>query len=213
MRVLIADDHVLFRRGLGRLLQQHGIEVAGEASNGRQAVQLTRDLDPDVVVMDLSMPLMDGLEATRTILAEHPDRRILMLTISSEEAPVLDAVLAGACGYQLKDASAQDLVASVRAAARGESMISPRIAAHLVNRLRATAPDPRDDEQVTAELTDREVEILRLVAQGKENSEIAGELFISPKTVKNHVASILDKLAIENRIQAAVFAVRAGITR
>ncbi|HEU4977765.1 MAG TPA: response regulator transcription factor [Solirubrobacteraceae bacterium] len=213
MRVLIADDHVLFRRGLGRLLEQHGIEVAGEASNGRQAVQLTRDLGPEVVIMDLSMPLMDGLEATRAILSEDPDQRILMLTIASEEGPVLDAILAGACGYQLKDASAQDLVASVRAAGMGESMISPRIAAHLVNRLRATAPDPRDDEQPTGDLTDREVEILRLVAEGKENSEIAGELFISPKTVKNHVASILDKLAIENRIQAAVFAVRAGITR
>lgn len=211
MRVLIADDHVLFRRGLGRLLAQHGIEVVGEASNGRQVVQLTRDLSPDVVVMDLSMPVMDGLEATREILSADPDQRILVLTISSDEGPVLDAMLAGACGYQLKDASAQELVASVRAAADGESMISPRIAAHLVNRLRVTSAHGMGPDPETEDLTDREVEILRLVAAGKENSEIAGELFISPKTVKNHVASILDKLAIDNRIQAAVVAVRRGI--
>jgi DNA-binding NarL/FixJ family response regulator len=213
MRVLIADDHVLFRRGLGRLLAQHGIDVLGEASNGRQAVQLARDLAPEVVIMDLSMPLMDGVEATREILAANPDQRILMLTISADQGAVLDAIIAGACGYQLKDASAQDLVASVRAAGRGESMISPRIAAHLVNRLRVSSPIATEVARPAADLTDREVEILQLVAEGKENSEIAGELFISPKTVKNHVASILEKLAIENRIQAAVFAVRTGLTR
>jgi DNA-binding NarL/FixJ family response regulator len=213
MRVVIADDHVLFRRGLARLLGQHDMEVVGEASNGRRAVQLARDLAPDVVVMDLSMPLLDGVEATREILADNPRQRVLILTVSSEEGPVLDAVLAGACGYQLKDASAPELVQSVLAAGRGESMISSRIAAHLVNRLRAPAPPPAADEGTASDLTGREVEILRLVAEGKENSQIAGELFISPKTVKNHVASILDKLAIENRIQAAVFAVRAGIAR
>jgi NarL family two-component system response regulator LiaR len=213
MRVVIADDHVLFRRGLARLLGQHGMEVVGEASNGRRAVQLTRELVPDVVVMDLSMPLMDGLEATREILAENPDQRVLIISASYEEAPALDAVLAGACGYQLKDASAPELVESVLAAGRGESMISPRVAAHLVNRLRATASPAPDEEPIARDLTQREVEILRLVAEGKENSQIAGELFISAKTVKNHVASILDKLAIENRIQAAVFAVRAGIAR
>jgi DNA-binding NarL/FixJ family response regulator len=213
MRIVIADDHVLFRRGLARLLGQHDMEVVGEASNGRRAVQLARDLAPDVVLMDLSMPLLDGVEATREILAENPGQRVLILTVSSEEGPVLDAVLAGACGYQLKDASAPELVASVLAAGRGESMISPRVASHLVNRLRAPAPPTAADEGTASDLTGREVEILRLVAEGKENAQIAGELFISPKTVKNHVASILDKLAIENRIQAAVFAVRAGIAR
>jgi DNA-binding NarL/FixJ family response regulator len=128
---------------------------------------------------------------------------------------VLDAMLAGACGYQLKDATASELVYSVRAAAMGQSMIPPRIAAHLVKRLRETNPIERVDvaEDDSGDLTTREVEVLRLVAEGKENSQIAGELYISPKTVKNHVANILGKLSIENRVQAAVFAVRAGIVR
>jgi DNA-binding NarL/FixJ family response regulator len=206
---------VLFRRGLKRVLEQHGMEIVGEASNGKAAVQLTLELRPDVVVMDFSMPIMDGVEATRAILASDPLSRVLMLTISADETPVLDAMLAGACGYQLKDASAADLVYGVRAAAMGQSTISPRIAAHLVKRLRETAPpvtDATQDEQA-GDLTTREVEILRLVAEGKENSQIAGELYISPKTVKNHVASILGKLSIENRVQAAVFAVRTGIAR
>ena len=215
VRVVVADDHVLFRRGLTRVLEQHGIEVVGEASNGKVAVELARALHPDVVVMDYSMPVMTGVEATREILSEDPTARVLMLTITADEAPVLDAMLAGACGYQLKDAPATDLVRAVVAAAVGESLISPRIAAHLVKRLRDTAPPAssataQDD---TGELTTREVEILRLVAEGKENSQIGEELYISPKTVKNHVANILDKLEIENRIQAAVFAVRAGIAR
>jgi DNA-binding NarL/FixJ family response regulator len=214
VRVVVADDHVLFRRGLRRVLEHHGIEIVGEASNGRAAVQLVRELRPDVVVMDFSMPIMDGVEATREILGENPKARVLMLTISADESPVLDAMLAGACGYQLKDASGGDLVHAVRTAAIGQSLISPRIAAHLVKRLRETSPDEPllvDDEP--NDLTTREVEILRLVAAGKENAQIAGELYISPKTVKNHVAHILEKLAIENRVQAAVFAVRTGIAR
>jgi DNA-binding NarL/FixJ family response regulator len=189
------------------------MHTVGEASNGKAAVQLVRELRPDVVVMDFSMPMMDGVEATRAILEEDPSARVLMLTISADEAPVLDAMLAGACGYQLKDASAADLVHGVRAAANGQSLISPRIAAHLVKRLRETNPAEPEVEEETTDLTTREVEILRLVAEGKENSQIAGELYISPKTVKNHVASILGKLAIENRVQAAVFAVRTGIAR
>jgi DNA-binding NarL/FixJ family response regulator len=214
VRLVIADDHVLFRRGLRRLLEQHGIETVGEASNGKTAVQLVRELRPDVVVMDFSMPIMNGVEATREILAENPKARVLMLTISADESPVLDAMLAGACGYQLKDASGGDLIQAVRAAAIGQSLISPRIAAHLVKRLRETAPpEPEVAEDDLTDLTCREVEVLRLVAEGKENAQIAGELYISPKTVKNHVASILGKLDIENRVQAAVFAVRTGIAR
>jgi DNA-binding NarL/FixJ family response regulator len=215
VRVIVADDHVLFRRGLARVLEQHGMEVVGEASNGKLAVELTEALRPDVTVMDFSMPVMDGVEATREILSENPSARVLMLTITADEAPVLDAMLAGACGYQLKDASAPELVRAVVAAAIGESLISPRIAAHLVKRLRDTAPAQSALAAVgdTGELTTREVEILCLVAEGKENSQIGEELYISPKTVKNHVANILDKLEIENRIQAAVFAVRTGIAR
>jgi two-component system, NarL family, response regulator LiaR len=214
VRVVIADDHVLFRQGVRRTLEQQGMKVIGEAPTGRSAVQLARELNPDVVVMDYSMPIMDGIEATRQILEFNPSARVLMLTISADEAPVLDAMLAGACGYQLKDASAADLGYAVRMAAMGQSLISPRIAAHLVKRLRDTQPVKVEvAEDDGTDLTNREVEILRLVAEGKENSQIAGELYISPKTVKNHVASILGKLAIENRVQAAVFAIRTGIAR
>jgi DNA-binding NarL/FixJ family response regulator len=213
VRVLIADDHVLFRRGLGRLLEQHGMVIVGEAPNGKSAVQLAAELQPDVVVMDFSMPVMDGVDATRAIIAENPGARVFMLTITTDETQVLDAMLAGACGYELKDASASSLVYGVTAAAQGQSLISPRIAAHLVKRLRETATERPAASEQAADLTTREVEILQLVAEGKENAQIANELFISPKTVKNHVASILDKLSIENRIQAAVFAVRFGITR
>jgi DNA-binding NarL/FixJ family response regulator len=187
--------------------------IVGEAPNGKVAAAMARELQPDVVVMDFSMPIMDGVEATRQIIAENPAARVFMLTISADETNVLDALLAGACGYELKDASAATLVHGVTAAAQGQSLISPAIAAHLVKRLReVNVVRPAAAEQ-TSDLTTREVEILRLVAEGKENSQIAHELFISPKTVKNHVANILDKLSIENRIQAAVFAVRVGITR
>jgi DNA-binding NarL/FixJ family response regulator len=204
---------VLFRRGFSRLLEQHGMQIVGEAPNGKVAVQLARHLQPDVVVMDFSMPVMDGVEATREIIEHDPAARVFMLTINTDEAQVLDALLAGACGYELKDAAAANLVYGVTAAAAGQSLISPRIAAHLVKRLREVgAAKPADCAQA-GDLTTREVEILKLVAQGKENSQIATELYISPKTVKNHVASILAKLSIENRIQAAVFAVRVGISR
>jgi DNA-binding NarL/FixJ family response regulator len=189
------------------------MEIVGEAPNGKVAIQLARELRPDVVVMDYSMPVMDGVEATRAIIAENPSARVFMLTITADESQVLDAMLAGACGYELKDASAPNLVYGVTAAAQGQSLISPRIAAHLVKRLRETAPERPATTEQAADLTTREVEILRLVAEGKENAQIADELFISPKTVKNHVASILAKLSIENRIQAAVFAVRVGISR
>jgi DNA-binding NarL/FixJ family response regulator len=214
-RLLLVDDHALFRRGLRRLLEGHGFEVAGEASNGRAAVQLAAELEPEIIIMDLSMPLMGGVEAITQIVKRNPDARILVLTISAGEAEVLDALLVGACGYLLKDARAEDIVQGVRAAAAGESMISPRIASRLVMRLREAAPveNPSVGELSDAELTDREMEILRLIACGKENSAIADELFISPKTVKNHVASILGKLNIENRIQAAVVAVKSGLVQ
>src|SRR3954454_22034146 len=156
------------------------MQTVGEASNGKAAVQLVRELRPDVVVMDFSMPVMDGVEATREVIEEDPSARVLMLTITAEETPVLDAMLAGACGYQLKDAAAAELVRSVRAAAMGQSMISPRIAAHLVKRLRETNPieHPGAGDDDSGDLTTREVEVLRLVAEGKENSQIAGELYI-----------------------------------
>jgi DNA-binding NarL/FixJ family response regulator len=208
--VVLVEDHVLYRRGLTRLLEQHDIDVVGEASHGRAAVQLASELRPDVIVTDLSMPLMSGVEAIGRIVAADPDARIVVLTVTGEDDEVLDALLAGACGYLLKDASADEVVAAVHAALAGDSMISPRIAGRLVARLRETGRS-RAERELDVDLTTREVEVLKLIAHGKENSAIAQELYISPKTVKNHVASILEKLAIENRIQAAVAAVKSGL--
>ncbi len=211
IRVLIVDDHDLFRTGLRNLLEEQGVQVVGEAATGGDAVRIVRELTPDVVVMDLNMPGMGGVEATRHITAVAPLTRVLMLTISDEDSDVMDAILAGACGYLLKDASIQDLVSGIRSAAQGESLISPHIAAKVLQRVRATSAQPEIAETIRSELSDREIEVLKLIANGKDNALIAAELHISPKTVKNHISNILMKLQIDNRIQAAVYAVRSGI--
>ena len=211
LRVLIVDDHDLFRTGLRNLLEEQGVQIVGEASGGAEAVKIVRDLAPDVVVMDLNMPGMGGVDATRHISSIAPLTRVVMLTISEEDSDVMDAILAGACGYLLKDSSIQDLMAGIRAASRGESLISPNIAAKVLQRIRATSTQPEIAKQIRAELSDREIEVLKLIANGKDNAVIAGELHISPKTVKNHISNILMKLQIDNRIQAAVYAVRSGI--
>jgi DNA-binding NarL/FixJ family response regulator len=211
LRVLLVDDHDLFRTGLRNLLAEQGVTVVGEASSGDEAVEQVRDLTPDVVVMDLNMPGMGGVDATRHIAGESPLTRVVMLTISDEDADVMDAILAGACGYLLKDSSIQDLVAGIGAAARGESLISPHIAAKVLQRLRATSSQPDIAETIRTELSEREIQVLKLIANGKDNALIAAELHISPKTVKNHISNILMKLQIDNRIQAAVYAVRSGI--
>ena len=212
LRVLIVDDHDLFRSGLRNLLEvEDGIEIIGEAAGGQEAVKIVRELAPDVVVMDLNMPGMGGVEATRHITTLAPLTRVVMLTISDQDNDVIDAILAGACGYLLKDSSIQDLMAGIRAAALGESLISPTIAAKVLQRLRASSTRPEIETTIRAELSDREIEVLKLIANGKDNAMIAAELHISPKTVKNHISNILMKLQIDNRIQAAVYAVRSGI--
>jgi DNA-binding NarL/FixJ family response regulator len=211
LRVLLVDDHDLFRNGLRNLLEQEGVRVAGEASAGQEAVQLVRELAPDVVVMDLNMPGMGGVEATRHITSIAPLTRVVMVTISDQDNDVIDAILAGACGYLLKDSSIQELMAGIRAASQGESLISPTIAAKVLQRLRAASTRPEIESTIRAELSDREIEVLKLIANGKDNATIAADLHISPKTVKNHISNILMKLQIENRIQAAVYAVRSGI--
>jgi len=211
LRVLIVDDHDLFRTGLRNLLEEQGVHIVGEAASGAEAVKIVRDLAPDVVVMDLNMPGMGGVDATRHITSIAPLTRVVMLTISEEDSDVMDAILAGACGYLLKDSSIQDLMAGIRAAALGESLISPNIAAKVLQRIRATSTQPEIASQIQAELSDREIEVLKLIANGKDNAVIAAELHISPKTVKNHISNILMKLQIDNRIQAAVYAVRSGI--
>src|SRR5437870_4731147 len=212
VRVLIVDDHDLFRAGLRTLLEeQDGVLVVGEASGGAQAVQLVSESAPDVVVMDLNMPGVTGVEATRQISTLAPLTRVLVLTISDQDSDVMDAILAGACGYLLKDASITELMQGIRSAAVGESLVSPTIAAKVLQRVRASSASHREAELIQSELSDREIEVLKLIANGKDNAMIAGELHISPKTVKNHISNILMKLQIENRIQAAVYAVRSGI--
>ena len=210
--VVLVDDHDLFRAGLRDILSEQDLEIVGEASSGEEGVRLVERLAPDVVVMDLNMPGISGVDATRELAATAPGSRVLVLTISADQDDVMEAMMAGAAGYLLKDSSVEELATGVRAAAAGESSLSPRIATKLLERLRdedgdrqAVAPD------VQPGLSEREIEVLKLLAEGKGNAEIASELFISPKTVKNHIASILMKLQMENRIQAAVYAVRSGI--
>ena len=211
LRVLLVDDHDLFRTGLRNLLEEQGVHVIGEAADGAQAIRMVRELAPDVVVMDLNMPGMTGVEATRQVTSLAPLTRVVVLTISDQDEDVMNAILAGACGYLMKDSSIQDLMQGIRAAAVGESLISPHIAAKVLQRMRATGTSEQDAETIRAELSDREIEVLKLIANGKDNAQIAAELHISPKTVKNHISNILMKLQIDNRIQAAVYAVRSGI--
>jgi two-component system, NarL family, response regulator LiaR len=209
--VVLVDDHDLFRSGLRTLLEDQGVHVVAEAATGREALRQVRELAPEVVLMDLSMPDMGGVEATREIARVAPLTRVVVLTISDRDGDILEAVLAGACGYLLKDSSIQDLMRGISAAALGESLISPQIAAKVLRELRAARPASKASERVRTELTERELEVLRLIANGKDNAQIAADLHISSKTVKNHISNILMKLQIENRIQAAVYAVRSGI--
>jgi DNA-binding NarL/FixJ family response regulator len=212
LRVVLVDDHDLFRTGLRNLLdEQGGLHVIGEGATGTEAVRLVRELAPDVVVMDLNMPAMSGVEATRHITALSPLTRVIVLTISDEDSDVMDAIVAGACGYLLKDSSIVDVVTGIRSAAVGAALISPTIASKLLERVRASTTDTGMAKSIRSELSDRELEVLRLVANGKDNAQIAAELVISPKTVKNHISNILMKLQIQNRIQAAVYAVRSGL--
>ncbi len=205
----MVDDHELFRRGLIGLLEERGIEVAGEAALAADAIRLAAEIGQCVVLMDLSMPGMSGIEAMQRLAAAAPLARALALTVLADDQHVIEALLAGACGYVVKDATIDEIVEGIRAASRGESMISPRIASRLVHRLRE--PETVEARLTGRELTPREMEVLELLARGLDNSEIAGVLYLSQHTVKNHVSSILIKLQVENRVQAAVRAVRSGM--
>lgn len=205
------DDHDLFRTGLRNLLEEQSVQVVGEADNGTDALRMVREVAPDVVVMDLNMPGISGVEATRQISMFAPLTRVLVLTISDQDADVMDAIMAGACGYLLKDAAIDDLLRGIRSAAVGESLVSPTIASKVLQRMRATSASQYDADLIESQLSDREIQVLKLIANGKDNAQIAADLHISPKTVKNHISNILMKLQIQNRIQAAVYAVRSGI--
>jgi DNA-binding NarL/FixJ family response regulator len=211
LRVIVVDDHDLFRSGLRRLLEeQDALEVVADARRGEEAVRRVAELRPDVVVMDVNMPGMSGVEATRALREVAPRTAVLMLTVSADEDAVLDAVLAGASGYLLKDATLSEIVRGIRAAAAGQSLIAPAVAGSLLARLRRHGP-PDTLPAARPELSPRELEVLRLVVAGCENSDIGRRLHLSAGTVKHHISSTLTKLGVDNRIQAAVLAVRLGL--
>ncbi|OFX13845.1 MAG: DNA-binding response regulator [Armatimonadetes bacterium RBG_19FT_COMBO_69_19] len=206
MRVLIVDDHQLFRRGVSSLLAgREDIEVVGEANNGAEAVERARELMPDVVLMDIKMPELDGLAATKQLKAEMPYVRIMMLTVSETDEDLFEAIKAGASGYLLKNVDPDHLVASVLQVQRGEVPIAPTMAAKILREL--TTPS----EAPIQSLTSRERQVLELLASGMANKEIAFTLKISENTVKNHLRNILEKLHLQNRVQAALYAVRMGL--
>lgn len=209
--VILVEEHQIFREGVRDLMRANGIRVAGEADSAADAVALAADLKPGVALTDLRLSDASGFDATRRILAVSPGTKVVVLTASEDEHDLSEALAAGACGYLLKHCPPQDIAEGVLAAADGGSPLSPPIAALLLARLREI-PDrsaPMDGDRL--ELTERELEVLVLIADGKNNAEIAGELVISQHTVKNHVSGVLAKLRVENRIQAAVYAVRQGL--
>jgi two-component system, NarL family, response regulator LiaR len=204
IKVLITDDHGVVRQGLRMYLGlDPELEIVGEAANGEEALRIARELRPNVVLMDLLMPVMDGIEATRAIRAEMPDVEVIALTSVLEDASVSGAVRAGAIGYLLKDTEADALGRAIKAAAAGQVQLAPEAASRLMREVRAPeSPEP---------LTERETEVLKLVARGRANKQIAHELFVGEKTVKAHVSSILAKLGVQSRTQAALCAVRTGL--
>jgi DNA-binding NarL/FixJ family response regulator len=211
IRVLLADDHRMLREGLHRSLTDEGFDVVGEADDGEQAVRLAAELQPDVILMDVSMPEMDGVEATRLIRATGTKTRVLMLTMHADKDVLADAIRAGASGYLVKDCSTEEVADAIRMAANGDTDLSPLLAASMldeVRRLEAPSDHPTDDEHV---ITKREEEVLQRIADGCSTSEVAQQLFISQKTVKNHLASIYQKLDARDRTQAVLQAVRMGI--
>ncbi len=211
IRVMLVDDHALFRKGVASLLATcPDIEVVGEADNGAQAIAKVADLMPDLILMDIQMPEMDGLEATRRIKAEHPYAKIVMLTVAEEDRSLFDAIKAGAQGYLLKKMEPNEFLGMVRGISRGEAPISRSMASKILGEFgrRVQAPPPEDP---AATLTPREREVLQLLTRGQTNKEIANALCVSENTVKNHLKNILAKLHLQNRVQAVAFALREGI--
>ena len=210
LRVLIADDHPLFRHGIAALLQAAtGFAIVGEATSGEEAVALAEQAQPDVILMDIHMPGLNGIEATRRILHTSPHIRILIVTMSEDDASMFAAMRAGARGYVLKDAQKEDMLRALRAVGRGEAIFSPAVATRLIDFF--ATPRPTIPPQAFPELTDREREILDLIAQGRSNPEIAAQLVLSPNTVRNYVSNIFSKLQVVDRAQAIIRAREAGL--
>jgi DNA-binding NarL/FixJ family response regulator len=212
VRVLIADDHPLFREGMrGRLDRVSDIEVVGEAASGDEAVELAHKLEPHVILMDIKMPGLNGIEATREIQQSTPQIVVLVLTMFEDDDSVFAAMRAGAKGYLLKDSGGEEVVNAIRAVASGEAVFGPGVAERIIDFF--SVPRPAAPQRAFPELTEREEEVLSLVAQGKSNREIARQLFVSLKTVRNHVSNILLKLQVADRAQAVIRARDAGIGR
>jgi len=214
IRVLLADDQALFREGLDTLLSVHkDIEVIGQASNGQEAVDLALKLRPDVILMDMQMPILNGIGATRRLKKSLPECRVIMLTTFNDDETIFDALRAGAVGYLLKDVGSAQLAESIRATSRGESILDPSVAAKVVQEFsRVSSMVPATSSEVLPEpLSEREIELLRLIASGLSNKEVAEALFITEGTVKNHVTHILGKLSVRDRMQAVLKAKELGL--
>jgi DNA-binding NarL/FixJ family response regulator len=209
IRLLLADDHRMLREGLRRSMVDEGFDVLGEAEDGAEAVRLASELRPDVVLMDVSMPEMNGIEATRRIHGALPDVRVIMLTMHADAEVISEAIRAGASGYLVKDCSTDEVAEAVRLAAGGDTALSPRLAATMLDEVRRLdRPNVAEEDRV---ITKREEEVLQLIADGCSTPEVAAQLYISQKTVKNHLASIYQKLDARDRTQAVLAAVRMGI--
>jgi DNA-binding NarL/FixJ family response regulator len=209
IRLLLADDHRMLREGLRRSMTDAGFDVVGEASDGDEAVRMVDELRPDVVLMDVSMPDVDGVEATRQIRANVPDVRVVMLTMHADQSVLADAIRAGASGYLVKDCSTDEVASAVRMAAAGDTALTPQLAASMLDEVRRLDTAAAADEEKI--VTRREEEVLQLIADGCSTTEVAQQLYISQKTVKNHLASIYQKLDARDRTQAVLQAVRMGI--
>jgi DNA-binding NarL/FixJ family response regulator len=209
IRVLLADDHRMLREGLRRSLTEEGFDIVGEAENGEQAVRMVEELQPDVVLMDVSMPEMDGVEATRLIGGSFTATQVIMLTMHADKEVLADAIRAGASGYLVKDCSTEEIADAIRMAMQGDTALSPQLAATMLDEVRRLdVPDIPEEERV---ITKREEEVLQLIADGCSTPEVAEQLYISQKTEKNHLASIYQKLDARDRTQAVLQAVRMGI--
>ena len=211
IKIMLVDDHVLFRKGLASLLASRGMEVVGEASNGVEALEAARELRPDLILMDVRMPVLDGLGATRLIREELPGSRIVMLTVSDDDHDLFEAIKSGAQGYLLKNMEPDDLFEMLEGTFRGEAPISRSLASRILAEFANQAHRDPGPAPLHSTLTARETEVLQLVASGTSNRDIANSLCISENTVKNHLRNILEKLHLENRVQAVSYALRQGL--